>query len=342
MALSDFEVRQTQLSDMNDLNTLYRQLTGIERSSQQYVWEWFEGYEGRAPSWVIVEKYSNRIAGHHGVIPVPLTYQGQQLRAARTENTMVHPDFRGKFPYHVVEGQLLKQLLQTYDAIFTTAGKGAQLAVRKRLGYFEAGIWHTNRLMSTPGYLARRLAAKAIRAKVGEEQITPQSHGDFIILTSAFTDFEQTLGQMPTMKGTVQVAADAEYFQWRLGQHPYAKRSTCVFSLRDMPGLAAWRTESRFGAVAVLIEYFACASHELEFWTEALTGLCRSLAHAAPVSVSLRCAANKGFLADVACRASRLGIPNEPTESAARLLVRSDFIPETAIWNASAMITQGI
>ena len=164
MALSDFEVRQTQQSDMHELNSLYHLLTGIERSSRQFDWEWFDGFEGPAPSWVIVEKTSNRIAGHHGVIPVPLTFEGKRYRGARTENTMVHPDFRGKFPYHVVEAQLLKQLLLNYDAIFTTAGKGAQAVVRRRLGYVDAGRWQTNKLFSTTGYLARRLASKVVQA----------------------------------------------------------------------------------------------------------------------------------------------------------------------------------
>ncbi len=342
MSIGDFQVRRTEPSDMQDLNDLYQLLTGRIRTRAKFEWEWLNCFEGPAPSWVILEKKSKRLVGHHGVVPVPLMYQGQICRAARTENTMVHPEFRGKFPYHVFEAQLLRELLQTYDAIFTTSGKGAPLAVRKRLGYYEVGTWHSYRLRLTIGYFVRRLAAKALNTPHAARALKLRSHDDFNVLGSDYPEFERALGQMSNPAGSVNVANHAEYFRWRLAEHPYAKRGTCVFSVGDVTGVAAWRTQSRLGAVAVAIEHFALQTEEPQMWLEALRKLCETFAHAAPVSVSLRCIANNGLLASTAASLSPKDETNEPREGAAKLLVRSDRLAADTIWNVSPMITQAI
>ena len=162
--MTQFILRPTEPRDIEPLNDLYAELTGIRRTFAQFKWEWLDCPNGPAPSWVIVEALGGQVVGHHGVIPVLLSCAEATITAARTENTMVHPAFRAKLLYSAFEARILGKLLQEYEIIFTTAGKGAQSAVRHRLGYVTAGNWQTFTIAISPSYLTRRISCSALDA----------------------------------------------------------------------------------------------------------------------------------------------------------------------------------
>ena len=141
MQSEDFVVRRTKRSDGPSLNSVYQELTGIPRTQEAFLWEWFDSPEGPNDSFVIIDRPTRRVVGHHGVIRVPVEINGQRLLAGRTENSMLLPDVRRKINYVNIERQLLNTIFKDYNMLITTSGKSVQYAVRRRLGYVDCGQW---------------------------------------------------------------------------------------------------------------------------------------------------------------------------------------------------------
>ena len=82
---------------------------------------------------MIIDKPSQQVVGHHGVVRVPARINRQKLLAGRTENSMLLPEFRKKINYLNIERHLLETIFKRYDLLITTSGKSAQYAIRKDL-----------------------------------------------------------------------------------------------------------------------------------------------------------------------------------------------------------------
>lgn len=216
-----YEVRPTLATDAPALNALYRRLTGLARTHAQWEWEWCLGPEGRAPSFVFVHRASGVVVGHHGVVPVPLSLGSRDIRAARTENSMVDPAHRGKFPYTAFEATLLRDFLKQYDIIFTTAGGGTPGAIRKRLGYTEIGKWQSFAAAPRPSYVAARLLPG------GSAFASALSLFDVAVPRRVEIDPYATPADIAALWERWRIAypiapaRTAALLQWRIAEHPY-------------------------------------------------------------------------------------------------------------------------
>lgn len=141
MQSNEFILRRSRRSDGPALNGVYQQLTGIARTQEAFEWEWFDTPNGPNDSFVIIDRPSQQVVGHHGVVKVPIRINRQKLLAGRTENSMLLPEFRKKINYVNIERHLLETIFKRYDLMITTSGKSAQYAIRKRLGYIDCGPW---------------------------------------------------------------------------------------------------------------------------------------------------------------------------------------------------------
>lgn len=217
---SRYFLRPSELADGAQLNQLYKSVTGLPRTLEAWRWEWHEGPFGSAPSYVIVHRETNAVVGHHGVIPIPLRFNGQSLRGARTENSMIDPAHRGKFMYPAFEAQILAQLIENYDAIFTTAGKGAPGVVRQRLGYVKIGDWHTYSPGWSIGYHAARYLPVGKWLGWLETVVTSRRVPGAELLevdaTARLVEVWNESGHRPC------VAADrtTDFLDWRILRHP--------------------------------------------------------------------------------------------------------------------------
>lgn len=322
-------VRETGPGDVDSLNRLYRRLAGIERSAGQYRWEWQEGPYGPAPSWVILDQDTGTIVGHHGVVPVPLWTGRGRLLAARTENTMLAPEARGRFAYHRVEAKLLAQLLERYEVILTTAGKGPQAAVRRRLGYEAEGAWVNFLLPAGPLYLARRVAGRLMPARAGA--------GTGMLIPCA--DGERLAGLWRECRGAESSLAperEAPYLNWRVFAHPYHRHGTALLSEggRDRAALI-WREMPGVGGTLELVveDLFGLSASDRVAALAAFASAQRL--HAA--RVGLRVLAGSA-LAQEAMQAG--GKPN--ASGGAELLVRYRDLATRRVWNATGLLGQGI
>jgi hypothetical protein len=123
-----------------EINDFYNDFMGLERSLDAYRWEFQECLEPPSFQYTITERASERIVGHHAVIPTPLVRRGESLSGGRTENTIVHPSVRTKVFYPAMEKRALAEISERLPIIHTIHSKGPR-RLRERLGYRSAGRW---------------------------------------------------------------------------------------------------------------------------------------------------------------------------------------------------------
>lgn len=329
-----FHLRETELGDAAGLNDLYRRLTGIVRSEAQWRWEWREGPWGIAPSWVIVEQASGRVVGHHGVVPLQLRLpDGHIVSGARTENTMVDPEYRKRFVYVAYEAGLLRDLLLRYDVIITTAGKGAQAALRKRLGYHAAGTWRTMSVHAHPLY---PVAAALPRPWL---DWLPRRGGGGGWRLDPGDDLARVAAICARAPFTAITADRSEAFlRWRFLDHPYQRYGLTVLNRDGVDvGYLAWKRQRRGGAIDVIVDDIVMADGDdatywqgLRAFSMAQTGICRLV---------LRSLDNGGALSRAMEQANpRAFAANGGTE----LLVRwaKETVPMS--WDVTPALSQGI
>ena len=336
-----FTVRPTQPRDGAALNQLYHRLTGTKRSIAQWRWEWFDTPTGPAPSWVIVETARERIVGHHGVVPVPLVHGGKRLSAARTENTMIDPDVRRHLVYPPIEARLLSELLQRFDLIYTTSGKGSHGLVRKRLGYISAGTWRTFTVGMTPAYAVQRLAGGTLShlaAPLGF--LAGRTRAGWRIEET--TDLTRIANCCARWQDAGAITADrtADYLRWRLTDHPYHRIRLGLLNRNGEPAaFVAWRESKGVnGTHEIQIEDICASESNIDIFSAAFYRL-TALYRWKPARITLRTLENGRPLARAAAlKAVRNPSAGEGTE----LLVRSRVDISGVPWDATMVLAEGI
>lgn len=338
-----FEVRATDPADAPALNDLYFKLTGLRRSIAQWRWEWIECPQGPAPSWVIVERASGRIVGHHGVIPIDLALGATRIAAARTENTMVDPDFRTRIRYPAIEARLLRELLQRFDLVYTTSGKGAHGLVRRRLGYASAGTWRTYTVAMTPAYVAARMAGAGLARLAAPLGAAMVQHAAQWTLEEA-----SDLGAVARLCGewadfdAIAPTRTAEHLRWRLQHHPYHRiaLATARENGRDRAFIAWRESAGPRGTLEIHVEDLCAAGNDPVTMRQAFALLAHRY-RAGAARVTLRTLANARPLARAADAMRPRLLGRDHAEEGAELLVRSERVPP-APWDATMVIAEGI
>lgn len=142
--MSKFSFRKYAPGDDDEINRLYFEVTGRQRTTEQYRWQWHEAPGGTGEIWLIeAEEKSGEatIIGHHGIMPIHFSSGAQNLLAGKTENTMVHPAYRPKILYPRYERHFLSEYENKFDLLFSTMGPAAALRQRMALGYKADKRW---------------------------------------------------------------------------------------------------------------------------------------------------------------------------------------------------------
>jgi hypothetical protein len=126
---------------------------------------WHEGPGGPVLSWVIEARQSDhdwQLVGHHGLCPIRYTLGGTDLVLAKTVNTFLLPEYRGKFVYPRFELRCLAEAEQMIDASFSVAPKAERL--RAALGYqTDIRMLHLECGLQSPRFVSRVLPRLARR-----------------------------------------------------------------------------------------------------------------------------------------------------------------------------------
>lgn len=148
--------RLYQPGDEQGIVELYNSITGRNRTLDQHRWEWLHTPEGQGHIWVITEGAS-KIVGHHGLIPIRATYFGRSILLGKTENTIIHPKYKGTGIYFLYERRFLREAKEKFDILYTTSGEGTPAKLRKMLGYKPVGS-HATYVKFTSFEAVRRYA----------------------------------------------------------------------------------------------------------------------------------------------------------------------------------------
>ncbi len=341
MALDEFEVRPTLESDVDELNALYQRVSGRVRTREQWAAEWLRSPLGPGRTWVIRERASERLVGHHGILAVPLLGPLGALRAARTENTMVAPEFRSALYYPAVEAQLLAQYRENFDVLFTAAGSGPQAAMRRRLGYRPVARWIDFTPFDSLAYRPGRDLGAVGRASVGWLGALTRRRPSELIRFEHTRDVERVerLWRRCGPRDGVEPDRRADYLRWRLLEHPWhAFELALLARAGEDVGFVAWRkSPARRAAERWVVEDAFVADDDEALhraWLEHLAWRARDQS----VRIFLRASQDDGALAR-ACR-SLAGRPSKP--AGAELLVRAPNLPREWRWNVTTLIDQGI
>jgi hypothetical protein len=336
--MAQYTLRETRPEDEAALNALYRRLTGIARSGAQYAWEWRDGPLGPAPSWVVVDEDEDRLVAHHGVVPVPLVCDGTPLAAARTENTMLDPDYRGRVPYHAYEARILAELRKRFEVLFTTSGKGAWAAVRKRLGYRPVGTWRTFTLAATSSWLARRALGGVAPAGLPGMFARGGIGGGAVEETR---DLSRVARQWEAAPG-IQVAHTEAFLKWRLLDHPYHRHRVAVLTREGIDeGALAWREEAGpAGTVDIHVVDIFLKHPDPDALAAWLATAARHW-RGRPARILFR-TLSTGPCADAARRVAPPWLGRRNAQGATALLVLADARIVAADWWVTMLLAQGI
>jgi hypothetical protein len=343
--LDEFEVRPTLEGDVAELNALYLRVIDRRRSFEQWRREWRASPYGPGRSWSIRERSSGRLVGHHGLIEVPLRAPTGVLRAARTENTMVDPEYRTALYYPAFEAQLLAKYRGDFDAFFTAAGTGAQAAMRRRFGYRPVARWIDFTPFETLGYRAGRDVGAVGRGGVGWigalRAARPAREFEFELTRDV--ERVERLWRRCEVRDGVEPERSAAYLRWRLLEHPWHefRLALLVRAGRDV-GFVAWREAPARRAARRWVVEDAFTEGDDEplhrAWLEHLAFRARWDA----VRIYFRATRDDGALARAARKIRGTWIERAPKPAESELLVLAPQLPREWTWNVSTLIDQGI
>jgi hypothetical protein len=235
--------------DEVNINKLYKLLTGIDRSIDEYRWEWIDTWKGPGRMWLAFDEdreADDHLIMQYSLIPTPFSFWGKPYLAAKTENCMCHPDFRGKSQYFQHEKESFETAQKEYGLFFTTAGdvtKGTVGAIRRKLGYVAFDAWtqyvfclgskylknlitsKLQKIKKTPSILTKGIAAAIsyIFSIYFRHHLPQRPSADIRI----FNKHEAPLGEIESFwnlnKPFYMITVDRKspYLSWRINQNPY-------------------------------------------------------------------------------------------------------------------------
>ena len=283
-----FSSRSYRSGDEVAVIELYNLITGRSRTTKEYKWEWLDTSEGQGSIWVIEKKDTREIVGHHGLIPIPLCYFGQPMLAGKTENTMVHPQYRGKLGYTRYEKRFLEEAKDRFDLLYTTNGFGAPARIRRRLGYFSVGGYAPYLKVcqkSTLDEITKALINANLKPRWLAKLANWASRLFNYVLIASFrggrpTDMEITLEKIDSIEGMakelnnlwdrskshfgITINRHAHYLKWRIFDNPNLTYDFFVAS-REGEVLGYVVIEYRGKAEAVIVDLLADGNDDVLF-----------------------------------------------------------------------------
>lgn len=232
--MSRFVGRRYERGDELGINQLYYEITGRERSVEQWRWQWMEAPAGPGDIFVIVDnEHDGRIVGHHGVMPIRFANGDDDLLFGKTENTMLLPSYQDKLVYLRHEKNFKEQYEHRYHALFSTMGPSAAIRLRKALGYSSPVEWRASFLRAsriplkpTLSWLTALVLREVIRAKkagTGSKQISQRlvAAGFLEPLQAAKSEFLKGFWRLARGHQGITPSRDQEDLNWRFWTNPY-------------------------------------------------------------------------------------------------------------------------
>ena len=241
----------------DEVNRFYNGFMGKNRSLEAYRWEFLHVPAGPCLMWTITEVATQRVVGHHSIIPTPLVCRGADISGGRTENTIVDPAVRHRIFYVGMEKKALAEALRSLRVIYTIHSKGPG-ALRLRLGYKPIGRWtvylpkvgrdyllalfERGRKRLAPRVpdallsLAAGLVARLHGLATGPTRSAPLDIQEISDLAEIALEY-QSFWSRARREYDVTIDRSLEFLRWRIAENPHLRFQTWV--LRRHGQLAA-------------------------------------------------------------------------------------------------------
>jgi len=131
--------RRLTEKDKSKLNALYNSLFKQSRTIENFDWEFINNPQGEAYSWILEDAESSDIIGHYGLIPLGCGYWGKSILAGKTENAMLHPQYRGKGLYVPFEVDCIRRASEKFQLIWTSYSSVSGIRTHMKAGYIPVG-----------------------------------------------------------------------------------------------------------------------------------------------------------------------------------------------------------
>ena len=96
MSQKKIEISVLNDSDIDHVNDFHNSIYKSKRSRDEFLWEFINAPAGKAIYIVARDSDNKQIVGTQSAIPIVLiTYSGEKVLTAKSEDTLVHPDYRG-------------------------------------------------------------------------------------------------------------------------------------------------------------------------------------------------------------------------------------------------------
>jgi hypothetical protein len=206
---------------------------------------WHEGPAGPVLSWVVETRETHggwRIIAHHGLCPIRYTLGDKDLVFAKTVNSFLLPEFRGKFLYLRFEQRCLAQAEEFFDATYSLWSERARL--RASLHYdlglrslsLERGLLSSGtlcRLLVRLAWHYPRLPAWRMAQVLGgarTRSLAPLRLVEFDSQAAMSSPFFATFWDEARLTAGLSPRRDAADLGWRFWKMPGARRTTLAHS----------------------------------------------------------------------------------------------------------------
>lgn len=244
--MGGFISRRFTEQDKRELNDLYNYVFNHARTIENFDWEFIDNPQGKAHSWVLKDSDPPRIIGHYGLIPLEFGYFGKSLLAGKTENAMLHPEYRGKGLYQPFEVDCIQQASQRFQLIWTSYSAAVNTHIKA--GYIPVGklisYVHVNKasmatmledlIKNKTGISNRKLNVFLRKLSECAAQIltlmfsrSPVADGEMELkrvedINTIAKELDELWDSVKAEYG-ITVARSARYLRWRISNNPYLK-----------------------------------------------------------------------------------------------------------------------
>jgi hypothetical protein len=242
-----FRTRRMESGDEGHVNDLFNRLvadTLAPRSLDVMRRIWYGGPAGPVRSWVAEARGANgewRIIGHHGLCPVRYTLGEKDLIFAKTANSFLLPEFRGKFLYLRFEQRCLEEAEDLFDATYSLLPARARL--RAALSYdVDLQSLSLEKGLRTPDVLSRLLVRLAWRyPRFPARQVAwvlgarsprqlPLTLVEFDSEAATSSSFFASFWDEARLVAGLAPRRDIADLSWRFWKMPGARRTTLTYT----------------------------------------------------------------------------------------------------------------
>jgi len=242
-------IRFATPADVKECNDFHNRMYGKSRTESQWRWEFLNWKESETP-FVIAEE-NNRVLGTQALIPVRMVDEEGEFLSAKSEETLLHPDLRGKNMFNRMYELLFKYSQNNGISViwgFTPAVRafekvGFEVPSRISQLFFplfpqSVEVLLKNKSDNVDRNFLKTIQRKCLKWGCGIGKVSSSLHfgtANFRLSFSKLGSFKiETLLTPPEEShsisrcfikqwGGVTILRDVNYLKWRFFQNPYLR-----------------------------------------------------------------------------------------------------------------------